>query len=59
MSIGALSAANQQMGLILQLLQATQTAQVEMAEKVIATDAAQQMDVQRMEIAGQIIDTYA
>ncbi|MHC4873288.1 MAG: hypothetical protein ACYTFY_15700 [Planctomycetota bacterium] len=58
MQISAMNAANQNMLLILQVLQSAQMATTELAENAIAVDVQNTAAAQKMEIAGQIIDTY-
>jgi hypothetical protein len=58
MSAGAVGSAPSGAWLI-QVLQSAQQAQVEMAEKLIATELQAEVQAADMEIAGQIIDHYA
>ncbi|MFW5856938.1 MAG: hypothetical protein ACOCX4_03590 [Planctomycetota bacterium] len=59
MGVSSVGPASMQAGMILQVLQAAQQMQTEMMEQIIAVEAQQQIDAQRMEIAGQIVDVYA
>jgi hypothetical protein len=46
-------------GVQVQMLKKAQESQIQLAEKLIATSVEMQIDSEKMEIAGEIIDVYA